>query len=83
MGTGFTETSDRQSLRTATDGPTDWNYPVLIAVSVSVSASVFWVATGDLVIALFTGNVTDVLIGIYYVGPLVLGLFFSTVVHAG
>lgn len=48
-------------------------------VLIAVSASVFWVATGDLVLALFTGNVTDVLIGIYYVGPLVLGLFFSTV----
>jgi putative peptide zinc metalloprotease protein len=43
-----------------------------------LSASVFWVATGDLVVALFTGNLTDVLIGVYYVGPLIMGLFFST-----
>ena len=43
----------------------------------AASAWVFWWTASDLVIALFTGNVAEILIGIYYVGPLVLGLVFS------
>jgi len=35
--------------------------------------TVFWSTTGDLVIALFSGNVAEILIAIYYVGPLALG----------
>lgn len=38
----------------------------------------FWITTGDLVIALFTGNAAQIAIGIYYVGPLALGILFST-----
>jgi len=38
---------------------------------------VFWATTQDLVIALCTGSVTDILIGIYYVGPLIIGLACS------
>ncbi len=44
---------------------------------IALLATVFWATTSDLVVALFTGNLTDILIGIYYVGPLVLGLVFS------
>ena len=33
----------------------------------------------DLVVALFTGNITDILIGLYYVGPLALGILFSVI----
>jgi putative peptide zinc metalloprotease protein len=40
---------------------------------------VFWSTTGDLVIALFTGNIADILIGVYYVVPLALGVLFSAI----
>ena len=42
-------------------------------------AAVFWYAAGDLVTALFAGNLADILIGLYYVGPLALGILFSSI----
>lgn len=44
---------------------------------IAIGATVFWINTSDLVVALFIGDTTDILIGVYYVGPLVLGVAFS------
>jgi hypothetical protein len=45
----------------------------------AVLLSVFWATTEDLITALFTGNVVEILIGVYYIAPLALGAVFSLV----
>ncbi|MDL5159008.1 hypothetical protein [Actinomycetospora termitidis] len=42
-------------------------------------AFVWWYAAGDLVVALFAGNVVDILVGLYVVVPFALGLLASLV----
>ncbi|MHA4855048.1 hypothetical protein L1080_036920 [Rhodococcus sp. MSC1_016] len=42
-------------------------------------AVVWWWVIGDLLRALFTGNPAEILIGVYLVGPFLLGLLFSIV----
>ena len=44
-----------------------------------VLLAVFWQTTGELVIALFQGNLGDIAIGLYYVVPLLLGVAASTI----
>ncbi|ROP28068.1 zinc metalloprotease [Couchioplanes caeruleus] len=44
----------------------------------AASAWVFWWAASDLVIALFTGNVAEIAVGILLVAPVVAGMLFST-----
>ncbi|MCK0515685.1 hypothetical protein [Williamsia sp. DF01-3] len=54
---------------------------ISLAVGLTMIATLayaFWATTGDLVIALFNGNPAQIAIGLYYVGPLALGLIFST-----
>ncbi|MCD2196167.1 hypothetical protein LQ327_22600 [Actinomycetospora endophytica] len=41
-------------------------------------ALVWWAVAHDLVAALFTGNVTDIVVGVIVVGPVVLGLLVSS-----
>ena len=45
----------------------------LLALCVVVN----WQVLGDLLVALFRGNLADVLIGVYLVGPLMLGIGVS------
>ncbi len=52
-----------------------------LAVGVALIAmmvTAFWATTHDLIIDLLTGNPAEMLLGIYYVGPLLLGVLFST-----
>lgn len=44
----------------------------------ALCAAVNWQVLGDLIVALFTGNLADILIGVYLVGPLVLGIVVSS-----
>ena len=44
----------------------------------AASGWVFWWAAADLVVALFTGNVAETVVGVLLVAPLVAGLLFST-----
>lgn len=44
-----------------------------------VGAVVWWAAIRELAVALFIGNIAEVLIGVYLVAPFVLGALFSTV----
>lgn len=44
-----------------------------------VLAAVFWATTHDLVISLFAGNVVEIALGVYYIGPLALGMVLSVV----
>ncbi|MCV7169254.1 hypothetical protein H7I41_04855 [Mycobacterium manitobense] len=43
----------------------------------SAMAATYWATTADLIIALFSGNPFDIVLGLYYVAPIALGLFLS------
>jgi hypothetical protein len=43
----------------------------------TVLVLVFWANTSDLIISLFTGSATDIIVGIYYVAPLIIGIILS------
>jgi putative peptide zinc metalloprotease protein len=42
-----------------------------------ILVTVFWIITRELVISLFTGSITDIIVGIYYVAPLTIGIILS------
>lgn len=46
---------------------------------ITLLVSVFWTASSDLIVSLFTGNVLEVALGVYFVGPLTIGIVFSTI----
>lgn len=45
---------------------------------ICLSVAVYWAVAGDLVIALFAGNPAEIALGVYYIGPVALGLLLST-----
>ncbi len=48
-------------------------------VLLATSAWLWWLAAGELIRALFTGNPAEILLGLYVVVPFALGAIFSTV----
>jgi hypothetical protein len=45
---------------------------------IALTVAAFWATTHDLIIDLLTGNPAEMALGIYCVGPLILGVLFST-----
>lgn len=45
----------------------------------ATAVTVFWANTRDLIISLFTGSPTDIIVGIYYIAPITIGIVLSAV----
>jgi DNA-directed RNA polymerase specialized sigma24 family protein len=80
----------REALRRRLSGNRDKTEPSWLAaygafsliggiVLIGTSTWVWWLAAGDLIRALFSGNLIEMLLGLYILVPLAIGVLFSTV----